>query len=289
MKITLLTLFIAFTLTAFGQNSPNTPYAIFVDFEYFYDSSSLSVDIDTTNADNIWQIGQPQKTVLNQAESLPNVLITDTINTYPVNNTSSFVVSYQNWNCGEIHGSYFCDTDSLNDYGMIELSTDFGQTWVNLTDSIHNNPNLTNLNLTGNSNGWKQFYISFHNYINQNQEDSLLVKFTFISDSIDTQHDGLMFDNLVFCIAANTQNLYQLNNLKVFPNPTSDILNFEFEELIDNGEIRIYSSIGQLMDNQKMSNTDVQFDVSNWQTGMYYYGIFVENEIVKQGQVLIQD
>lgn len=289
MKTFLLTFFMALTLTAFGQNTINTAYAIFIDFEYFYDSTSLSLEIDTSNTDNIWQIGSPQKVVLNQAESVPNVLITDTINTYPINNTSSFVVRYYNWNCPQIYGSYYCDTDSLNDYGMIELSNDFGQTWINLTDSIHNNPILTNLTLTGNSNGWQSFNISFSDYVNNNQEDSLLVKFTFISDSIDTQHDGLMFDNLAFCIAANTQNLYQLNNLKVFPNPTSDLLNFQFEEPIDNAEIRIYSSIGQLMENQNIRNTDVEFNVSNWNKGIYFYGIYIEGEMVKQGQILVQN
>lgn len=289
MKTVLLTFFMAFTFTAFGQNNPNTIYAVYIDFESWYDSTTLSYDIDTMNSNNIWQIGTPQKTVLNQAESAPNVLITDTVNTYPINNTSSFIVSYPNWDCAEIQGYYYCDTDSLNDYGIIELSTDFGQTWINLTDSIHNDPLATNLTLTGRSNGWQHFYIGFYNYINFNQEDSLLVKFTFISDSIDTQHDGLMFDNLAFCIAANTQNLYQLNDLKVFPNPTSDLLNFQFEELIDNAEIRIYSSIGQLIENQNIRNTDIQFDVSNWTQGMYYYTIFVEGNVVKQGQVLIQD
>ena len=81
-------------------------------------------------------------------------------------------------------------------------------------------------------------------------------------------------------------------NLKVFPNPTKNLLNFQFTEPIQNAEIRIYSSIGQLMLNQNVNDTNVQFDVSDWPRnlgGIYFYGIYVEGKVVKQGQVLVQD
>ena len=218
-------------------------------------------------------------------------MITDTINTYPINNMSSFVVSYPSFNCADIQGDYFCDTDSLNDYGTIELSIDNGQSWIDLINDNANAQSSYKPNLTGNSGGWQFFNLVFYNYTQTFQEDSVLVKFSFISDSIDTQHDGIMFDNLTFCISTNTQNLSQLNNLKVFPNPTSDILNFQFEELIDNAEVRIYSSIGQLVRQTALPlpQNNVQFQVSDWQKGMYYYGIFVEGELLKRGQVLISE
>lgn len=289
MKTTLLTIFMVLTFNAFGQNDPQTLFAVFIDFETPHDSFTLSLNIDTINSDNIWQIGQPQKTVFNQAESIPNALITDTMNTYPINNVSSFVVNYPNYNCPEFHGSYYADTDTLNDYGTIELSTDNGQTWIDLLNDNTNSTSISKPILTGNSNGWQFFSLVFYDYVDLFEEDSIWVKFTFISDSIDTQHDGLMFDNLAFCISGNSQNLYQLNNLKVFPNPTSDVLNFQFEELIDNAEIRIYSTIGQLMQNQNIINTNVQFDISSWNKGIYFYGIYVEGELVQQGQVLVQD
>jgi hypothetical protein len=281
MKQILLIIFLLSFTNVFSQ----TPAIIEVDFDN--PNIYISIEIDSTNNNNIWQIGQPQKTVLSQALSQPNVIITDAINTYPINDTSSFYVSYYDWNCGLISGSYFCDTDS-NDYGIIELSRDNGQTWIDLlTDSSVLALNWSLPVLTGNSNGWQYFDIRYENFF-ADINDTILLKFSFISDSIDTQHDGLMFDNLGFCFSVNTQNIYQLNNLKVFPNPTADILNFEFEKPIDNAEIRIYSSIGQLMTTKNITNTDIQFDVSDWNSGMYFYGVYVEGVLVKQGQVLVQ-
>ena len=290
MKSFLLSIFTFLTLSGFGQNDPNSAFFTNIFFDGWEDTFYVSLSIDTlNNSNNIWQIGTPQKTLLNQAESFPNVIITDTVNTYPTNDTSAFIIKYMTYNCPYFVGFYACDTDSLNDYGMIELSVDNGQTWMNLlADSLNvflgNKPVLT-----GNSNGWQYMEADFNNISPWGLEDTLLLKFTFISDSIQTPNEGLMFDSFSFCISANTKNLYQLNNLKVFPNPTSDILNFQFETPIENAEIRIYSTIGQLMTNQKLTNNDVQFDVSNYQHGMYFYGVYVEGQLIKQGQVLIEN
>lgn len=286
MRITLLSFFTVLTLTLFGQSDPTTAYVEIIDFDNWYDTTVVFLEIDTNNADNIWQVGPPQKTLFNQANSYANVISTDTMNTYPVNDTSSFTVTYYSYNCPSIFGQYYVDTDSLNDYGMIEISIDSGQTWINvLADSVINQ--FGKPILTGNSGGWRGFDLYLEDYAVGFGDYSFLLKFTFISDSIDTQQEGLMFDDLSFCISANTKDLTQLNTLKVFPNPATDLLNFQLEESIDNAEIRVYSTLGQLIATQNINDTNTQFNVADWQKGMYFYGIFVENEMVKSGQVLI--
>ena len=49
--------------------------------KYFY--------IDSNDVNNIWQIGKPNKSVVNVAYSIPNCLASDTTNPYPPNNNSS--------------------------------------------------------------------------------------------------------------------------------------------------------------------------------------------------------
>jgi hypothetical protein len=286
MRIFLLSFFTVLTLTLFGQSDPNTGYVEIINFDSWYDTTFISLEVDTMNQDNIWQIGSPQKVLFNQANSQPNVIITDTINNYPINDTSSFIVRYNSFNCPIVFGKYSVDTDSLNDFGMIEISLDTGQTWINvLEDSLNYSPNKPIL--TGNSNGWKDFELNLTNYQIETYENLFILRFSFISDSIDTQQEGLMFDDLVFCISVNTKNISQLNNLKIFPNPATDLLNFQLEEPINNAEIRIYSTLGQLINTQNINDTNTQFNVSEWQNGMYFYGIFVAGEMVKSGQVLI--
>lgn len=288
MKHILLAFLILLAFPVFGQNDPNSGFIEVINFDYQTDTFYVKLHIDTTNVNNIWQIGVPQKNIFNQASALSKVIVTDTMNTYPVNDTSSFIVNYLTHYCPLIEGFYYCNTDSLNDYGLIELSTDNGQTWINiLADSII--PQFNAPILTGNSDGWQDFSLDFWTLSSGNGLDSFLVKFTFISDSIDTQQDGLMFDNLGFCISVNTQNQYIINNLKVFPNPTNNFLNFELETPQKNTEIRLFSTLGQEMKRIYFDNENYkQIDVSDWSSGVYFYGVLVEGVLVKQGQVLVE-
>lgn len=297
MKTFLLSLFMIITLNTFGQGDPNTGFPIYLSFEispYYSDTPYVYFELDTTYENNIWQVGPPQKSILNAALSPNNVIITDTINSYPVNDTSSFIVKCSVAG-GALSGSYFCDTDSLNDYGLIELSIDSGQTWINiLEDSILNDDVAAGFAfkpiLTGRSDGWQYFDLnSFFNQLSPQNNDNYWVKFTFISDSIDTGQEGLMFDELLVGILANTNSIYQLNTLNVFPNPTTNLLNFQLEEPIQNAQIRIYSTLGQLIETQNINDINTQINVSDWYSGVYFYGVYVEGQLVKQGQLLIRN
>ena len=129
-----------------------------------------------TDTNNIWQIGVPQKTLFNQANSQPNVIITDTINNYGTNDTSSFTVRYNTYNCPYAFGKYYVDSDSLNDFGIIEISIDSGQTWINiLEDSLNFSPEKPVL--TGSSNGWKSFELDLNSYATDIYENSFILKY----------------------------------------------------------------------------------------------------------------
>jgi hypothetical protein len=84
------------------------------------------------------------------------------------------------------------------------------------------------------------------------------------------------------------QNIKYQNNLTVFSNSITDVLNFQFDEPINNSEIRIYSTIRQLVKKHNITNSNMQFNVSDWNEGVYFYGIYMEGELVKQGQTLIK-
>lgn len=237
MRRILSAFFMMLSMSMIAQDNSNSIWVEFINFDDPWDTFHIKLDIDTTNEANIWQVGQPQKSVFNPTLSPTKAIVTDTVNTYGTNDTTSFIIHYATYNCPNMGGYYAVDSDSLTDYGMIEISMDFGQTWVDALDTNVFNPEKPIL--TGNSNGWQFFELDFGSFTQNNYEDTLLLRFTFISDSIDTGRDGLMFDNLGFCILVNTQDLAQLNTLKVFPNPTQYRLNFELEEPIDDAEIRI--------------------------------------------------
>lgn len=84
------------------------------------------------------------------------------------------------------------------------------------------------------------------------------------------------------------QTFDDINQLTVFPNPTSDLITFRFEKPLNNGSIRIFNSLGQALKMQEVINNQEQINCSNWQNGMYFYGIYDNNRLVKTGQFLKQ-
>jgi hypothetical protein len=90
----------------------------------------------------------------------------------------------------------------------------------------------------------------------------------------------------------NTENVAVVfdNDVVVYPNPASEVVHFRFDKVInEKAVIRVYSSLGQLIGRVSMDNVEEgQIDVSDWNSGMYFYGIYVEGRLVKQGQVLVQ-
>lgn len=176
----------------------------------------LTIDVNS-NPTNIWQIGSPQKQFLSNAWSTSKVIITDSINSYPNNDTSSFTIectaiqssSSVSWTNFTLNFQYFVDSDTLSDFGMIEFSPDNGVTWIDLI----NDPTyaqylawVTNNNvgqvpvLTGTSGAWIEANLNMRQlgiFLDIQPGTPFLWRFTFISDGIQNNRDGIMYDNIL--------------------------------------------------------------------------------------------
>jgi len=250
-KLLLSITLILIAATSFGQPS----------WGLNFDNSTYlnRVVIDTSsNPNNIWQIGHPNKTIFDSANSNPNVIVTDTINPYLINDTSSFTIIHiatDGWALGypkvDIGGWYSVNSDTLTDYGYIDFSPDHGNTWFRADSSegfctwgaIEELPTFT-----GNSNGWKHFYYCLQVPFPVPIGDTILYRFTFISDSVQTSKDGLMFDDLHFeDWAEGIQEIQNDNLISISPNPTSYELRIHRTKVSDNQKVQILNYTGQLL------------------------------------------
>jgi hypothetical protein len=244
------------------------------------------LQIDTvSNPNNIWQIGVPQKTVINSAYSSPNVIMTDTLNYYPPNDTSVFIFKhidqggYSTPHSAELSGFYYVNSDSLNDYGTIEISLDHGTTWVNLiTDTTYSlyyywwTPKPT---LTGNSNGWVPFHVTLAQLgipFNVNWGDTILLKFTFISDSIADSLDGLAYDSFQFCDGVEgIEEILNDNLIVVYPNPTSDLLFINRRTQPQKESVKVFNYTGELLyDDENFKGKTIDTKKLNLTNGFYF-------------------
>lgn len=290
--------FLFFSQALFGQNYYDInfegPLSLNGSHELYLDTIS--------NPNNIWQIGSPQKTVFTSAWNIPNAIVTDTVNPYPVNDTSSFIISHIA-DMGligfgydaSIGGKYYVNSDTLTDFGTIEFSPDNGTTWIDLiNDTIYGDtinwmaPNLLPFNepvLTGNSNGWIYFRVDIKQLgqiLNVQLYDSVMWRFSFISDGIQTNKDGLMFDS-IFVIDIPPLNVADFNseNLTIVsPNPSSGIFTVTSEQEIT--AIEIYNVLGEKIFKSEMRDKKYEIDLSAQTKGIYFIKVITGDKVSTQ-------
>jgi hypothetical protein len=271
----LFTLFLLKSYAQFGFGHVN-----------FDDTVNLNrIYIDTTIPNNIWQIGAPHKSVFTSAHSVPNAIVTDTVNSYPVNNNSVFYYRTSGDFNTDIHVSdmsfwYRMDCDTLTDFGKLEVSIDMGQTWINLVSGpwysywtvydssgqmITQSGSGDSVLFTGSSNGWYHFVCS--ETLPDMYLDSIIYRYSFHSSGISAGRDGWMIDDIQFNTWWETISDKKADFL-VYPNPCKDLLTFTAK--IPISEIDISNALG--LTEKKVSTNQLQSEISvaDLNPGIYF-------------------
>jgi hypothetical protein len=256
------------------------------------------IAIDTSLA-NLWQIGIPQKVILDSAFSPPNAMITDTLENYPVENHSffDFYLNDSNlWNENIFVGFYHkIDTDTLRDGGYLEISFNDGEDFYNVLENPDDvyflgypSDESNELNLYGFSDtlyngepgfsgrsldwtltmfGWNTGYIKPpkpDNHLSQSvfskdllYQDAIL-RFNFISDSIDNQREGWMIDELFTFwveIIGSTENSNAIG-FQMFPNPVQEELTLVAEKHYGRLSVEVFDMTGKPIKSQIYHSTN---------------------------------
>lgn len=100
-----------------------------------------------------------------------------------------------------------------------------------------------------------------------------------IHDNIGNINSATWLDN----VATVGMNSLEVSAFKCYPNPVSNILNMEFS---DNhvAAVNTYSITGAFISSNQVANQKLTFDVSNLDTGLYFY-----NCVNKNGETLVTD
>lgn len=275
-------LFVIFVVMTIVKISYSQWDSYFIDFESSFVIENQLVIDTVSNPDNIWQIGIPDKSVFDSAYSANHAIVTDTFNSYPINDTSSFVLKHirpgnlgGNWSL-QLNFWYQFDSDSLTDYGFIEASIDNGNTWINLlTDD--NTYGLIWLEpkpvLTGNTNGWKYFSLELSQLTyTLGYSDTLLYRFTFISDENNTNKDGWILDDFRFeDIWEKVTEVNNNDNIRIYPNPSHGYLRIQIDDIEEfNYNVNIIDNTGRIIYEKNIVSSNISLNLPN---GLYYVWI----------------
>jgi len=314
MKKIILSLIISlFSLSAYSQFI-DVHYLDTITFEEPYEF--LSID---TSAQNIWQIGVPNKVYFDSAYSYDQAIVTDTVNYYPINNTSYFdlKISYENFPSYEwlifLEITHKFDTDSLKDGGFISVSYDYGETWTNIINDESWNYDVSpwpgdysGINLyteddllfngekgfSGRSDGWIVTEFGWHmmpvsppGLIEEitELEDTTIIRFTFVSDSLDNNKEGWLIDHirLVQYDLMGSVGDFEKIDFSIYPNPIIDEANISFDKFNRQLNLKLYTLSGQLIKNENYYNSrSIKFARDNIKPGTYILKITTEEKEV---------
>lgn len=291
------------TSIVFGQNPVIIYYGMGPDLNFDSEPAKTYFYIDTAT-NNTWQIGQPQKTFMDNAFTVPNALITDTISFYPTDNYSTVNMKlYITQPFVDVFFMHKFDTDTLQDGGSIELSID-DSTWHNLHDSTYwaannhqawsgtnfysKNDTVVSLNnkpgFSGKSDGWISSYFIFSRPNDSILLDTLRLRFVFASDSTNTNKEGWVIDNISIYAYHMGIGECNLTDYQIYPNPTSGIIRFSNLK----NEIRqlsVYNSIGQCVWIIKNPDQD-SIDLTSLNSGLYVLSFATDTGIINRKIIL---
>ena len=276
-KLLIFAIFYCFVPIMKGQIPFPIVWGISQTLDFSDTNSTKYIMIDSLISTNIFQIGSPQKPIINSAYSTPNAIVTDTISFYPDNNRSIFYMTLlKNEGLLDFYFRTQYDTDIGVDGGNIEISFDGGATWGNVIDStflsIYNIQIGYGTNFytkydtvqslsgepgfSGNSNGWihSSFGLFYQNAV-QNT-DTFLLKFEFASDSLNTNKEGWAIDDIV--IHANHVGISEVTKTDfiVFPNPSKGQFTIGHFTQGDT-EISIYNTLGLRLKDLELNSGEI--------------------------------
>jgi len=264
-----------------------------------FSANCPSVHLDTTITSNIWRIGQTTKT-----DFLPSTraIVTGLSDPYPINNNSYFDVIVNGLKHSIMNPLITFDhkyiSDTLHDGGYVEASFDQGKTWKNVVNDSSNyfGPfsygGVTNFykitdtitgkipSFNGSSNGWIHSQIEWVWWVLTKSNpkiptgDTLILRFHFKSDNIQTNKPGWIIDNIDISnvVVGSVDDIPGIASfLKISPNPFSE----SAQLIISKGQstmksIHIFDILGKcVFSENNLKENSYAFHKGNLISGLY--------------------
>jgi len=118
-------------------------------------------------------------------------------------------------------------------------------------------------------NTWKSVTIPISYFTNLGFNSSTWFQYKF--DVLAATAGTVYFDNIYFTSAALHTENFNLSNIKMYPNPSSNILNFQSNEAID--KVLVYNKLGQILFDKSVQNELFSLDISELQSGQYFVNL----------------
>lgn len=217
------------------------------EFQQYFDGAdtafgSLTVEFDTT----VWQVGVPDKVLMDSAYTLPNALVTKLSGPYPSTPAGYAYVKVPMdqsfFSVLAIQWMQLIDLENGRDHGVLHFSMDDGVTWENALSSPYtysaygyDEANIDTLDsgeigFSGTDSTWRNVWFCMDGFfLSTMGVDTLQLRFGMFADTVQTGQEGWLIDNLrVMMTIAHTINETPLEHaVEVFPSLTPGPITIE--------------------------------------------------------------
>jgi len=122
-------------------------------------------------------------------------------------------------------------------------------------------------------------------------EDTTIIRFNFISDSVETNKEGWMIDHirLISYLLMGSVDDYQKVDFSISPNPIRESAQLEFNKIYQKIHLQVYSLSGQLISEQDYFNTQsIHFDRKKINEGSYLLKLTFDQKEFGIKKIVIQ-
>ena len=293
---------------SFSTNELNVTPTTVNSFESVNDE--LIVETSGNAISDLWQRGDPTKTLLNNVGTGTNAYVTGLTGFY-TNNTTSYLYT-KCYDLSLITNPILSfkmafDIEKDWDYLTLEYTTDQGVTWTVLgsasdanwynssaTTDSSGQSSLPGKQWTGegeNANSLGGTNATVHDYsydlASFTNESSMMFRFKFVADQA-VNEEGAMIDDLVITGVLPVDEFDQITGLSIYPNPSNSVFNINWTQGND-FSISVFDLTGKLLLQEKSDSKSLRrfaLDMSKFGKGIYFAKIKVDNQQSTQKLIL---
>jgi len=285
------------------------------------------VIFNSSDSTDLWQSGNHSSKIFFGLNGSESAIMTDSVNSYAPNNYSHFdiLLTWGNYGCVgnvEVRFLHKIESDSGKDGGFVTYSNDNRATWHSFYDDYYYNNYNVGFFFVGfqnlyypqdsieSSGGFAAFSGTIDTFIETRLEfisylparmaaenkmmgdDSIWVRFNFVSDSIETNKAGWIIKKLEAVGLYLGSNVQEVNDPKYEVNLSGDHssqITFEATSDLKFESIDIYDLLGRkMLGKNSIHASTYSFDLSSVSRSIYLYNIRFDGGFIMNGKLIVE-
>ena len=179
-------------------------------------------------------------------------------------------LSFSTLNYEDLKLAFAVESDGAANQLYIEYWNSANSAWVNT-------------NITGThsiSSSYQKVEVDFTNVSIANNQSNFKIRIRFDGTNMTVEEGKAVFINNISITGVDatlSDDAFSLSdNLKVYPNPTTNLVNVQYHEEIS--KVYIYNTLGQLVSKSEPKDVKTTVNLQNYKAGIYFVKVYANNK-----------